>query len=74
MSLPGAFLWLVAIIERLGPREVHINRNPLFYIGIFIFFTAVQFLMMGLLAEVNMRAYHESQGKPPYIIAETRNL
>ena len=71
----GALLWIIALVERLfGHHHVHINRNPLFYIGILLFVAAMQLIMMGLIAEMNMRIYHESQNKPPYIIAETRNL
>lgn len=69
--------WLAAAGERLLPgpeHHVHINRNPLFYVGILLFVVGMQFIMMGLLAEVNMRTYHESQGKTPYTIAETRNI
>lgn len=32
---------------------------------------AVQFVSMGLLAEMLIRTYHESQGKPTYVIKET---
>jgi len=71
----GALMWLVAIIMRLdNDTPVRINRNPLFYIGILLFVAAMLLLMMGLLAEMNMRTYYESQGKPPYVIAETQNL
>ena len=69
----GALSWLLAIAEKLF-AETHINRNPLFYIGILGFLAGLQFVMLGLLAEMNMRTYHESQGKTPYTIAETRNL
>ena len=30
----------------------------------------VQFLTMGLIGEMLVRTYHESQGKPPYIIRD----
>ena len=79
----GALLWLIAIVERMVPHHdsetglayvVHINRNPLFYIGILLFVAAMLLLMMGLLAEMNMRTYYESQNKPSYVVAETRNL
>lgn len=33
----------------------------------------VQFILMGLIAEILNRTYHESQGKPVYLIKETRN-
>ncbi len=72
----GAFCWLYAVVSRLLHPDAnhHINRNPLFYIGILLFVAGMQFLMMGLLAEMNMRIYHEAGHKPTYIVSETRNL
>ena len=69
----GALMWAVAIVQKFG-RDLSVNRNPLFYIGILFFVAAMLLVMMGLLAEINMRIYYESQGKPPYVIAETQNL
>jgi glycosyltransferase involved in cell wall biosynthesis len=40
--------------------------TPLMFIGF-----ALQFISMGLLAEVQVRTYHESQQKPIYVIRET---
>ena len=31
-------------------------------------------ILMGLLAELMTRTYHESQGKPVYLIRATKNL
>ena len=73
MSILGMVMWLIVIIQKLH-HDRHINANPLFYIGILLLLMAVQFVMLGLIAEVNMRTYHESQNKAPYIISETRNL
>jgi len=70
----GALCWLIAFVSRLLDASERINRNPLFYIGILLFVMSTQFLLMGLLAEMNMRTYHESQGKTPYVVSETRNL
>jgi glycosyltransferase involved in cell wall biosynthesis len=70
----GAALWLIAGLQRLLVHDHHVNRNPLFYVGILLFVMGTQFIMLGLLAEMNMRTYHESQGKTTYTIAETRNL
>jgi hypothetical protein len=33
-------------------------------------FLGMQFISMGLLAEVQIRTYHESQDKPTYVIRE----
>jgi hypothetical protein len=30
----------------------------------------VQFILMGLLAELSIRTYHESQSKPTYVVRE----
>jgi glycosyltransferase involved in cell wall biosynthesis len=71
----GTLSWLAAIVMRLDPdTPMRINRNPLFYIGILLFVASMLLVMMGLLAEMNMRTYFESQGKPPYSVAETRNI
>jgi len=32
----------------------------------------VQFVLMGLVAELVIRTYFESQGKPPYIVRQKR--
>ncbi len=70
----GALFWLIVFGRKLFEQEHHINRDPLFYIGILLFVAALQLFMMGLLAEMNMRIYYESQGKPPYVVAETVNV
>ena len=71
----GVLLWVVVILQKLlNHVDMHINRNPLFYVGILLFVMAVQLVMLGLIAEVNIRTYHESQGKTTYTITETRNL
>ena len=80
----GILLWLIAFLQKLSPTindllggppvSRHINSNPLFYIGILLFVAGLQLLMMGLLAEMNMRIYYEAGEKSTYIVAETRNL
>ena len=53
--------------------------DPLFGSGIFavnrivlmmLLVTGVQFIMLGLLAEMQARTYHESQDKPVYVIRD----
>jgi hypothetical protein len=31
-------------------------------------------IMLGILAEIHIRIYHESQDKPPYSVRETVNI
>lgn len=70
----GALCWLISFARKIFETEHHINRDPLFYIGILLFVAASQFLLMGLIAEMNMRIYYETQNKPPYVVAQTVNL
>ncbi|MEK6410673.1 MAG: glycosyltransferase family 2 protein [Acidobacteriota bacterium] len=53
---------------------VHLNRMPLATLSMIMFAMGVQFIFMGLLAEMIVRTYHESQGKPIYLIRETINI
>jgi glycosyltransferase involved in cell wall biosynthesis len=57
--------------ERLFGFESIANR-PLLLLGVLLIFTGIQFVTMGLLAEIMSRTYHESQDKPTYVIRETR--
>ncbi len=47
-----------------------IADRPVFLLGILGVFTGIQFLTMGLMAELQSRTYHESQDKPVYVIRE----
>jgi glycosyltransferase involved in cell wall biosynthesis len=47
-----------------------IGDRPLLLFGILLMFTGLQLVTLGLLAEMQARTYHESQGKPTYYIRE----
>ncbi|HEV2864186.1 MAG TPA: glycosyltransferase family 2 protein [Pyrinomonadaceae bacterium] len=61
-----AFVW--ALLRKLGGESF--IRNPLFTITIVMFAVGVQFILMGLLAEMLVRTYHESQAKTIYVVRE----
>ena len=46
------------------------TRMPLLLLGILLLFTGMQFITMGLLGELIVRTYYESQDKPIYAIKE----
>lgn len=48
--------------------------TPLPMMAVFSFMTGVICILMGLLAEMITRTFHESQGKDTYLVRETRNL
>ena len=54
-----------------GFRSVRIGDRPLLMLSVLLIILGVQFLVMGLLAELMVRTYHESQNKPIYYIRET---
>jgi glycosyltransferase involved in cell wall biosynthesis len=45
-----------------------IGGRPLLFLGILLIVVGVQFIVMGLLGEMLVRVYHESQQKPIYMI------
>jgi glycosyltransferase involved in cell wall biosynthesis len=55
-------------------QGVEVHKNPYILIAIFLFSLGVNFLLMGLLAEILVRTYHESQAKPIYWVRETKNF
>ena len=59
--------WL-ACIRLFGGQAI--GDRPLLLFGILLLFTGVQLVTLGLLAELQARTYHESQGKPTYYIRE----
>ncbi len=48
--------------------------DPFFYMTIFLSLAALQIILIGLLAELNIRTYFESRGTPPYVVKERHNL
>jgi glycosyltransferase involved in cell wall biosynthesis len=53
---------------------VHLNRNPVATFAMIMFALSIQFIFMGLLAEMIVRTYHESQNKPTYLVRERINV
>jgi len=71
MSVPGVLIMAYLAFLKLGVGESIANR-PLLMFGILLVFTGVQLLTLGLMAELLVRTYHESQDKPTYVIREIR--
>ena len=76
----GVVLFALAVLagaETLWERVTYgtyVHNNPVILIAVFLAILGVNFIVMGLLAELIVRTYHESQGKPIYHIRETRNF
>ncbi|HEV2581133.1 MAG TPA: glycosyltransferase family 2 protein [Ktedonobacteraceae bacterium] len=66
----GSVLATSVLLRRAFPPHVRANRNPLLLLAVFFSGFGMQSIMMGLLAEMLMRTYHESQGKATYVIRD----
>jgi len=53
---------------------IYAHRNPFLLVAIFLGLTGVQSLFLGLLAEISIRTYHESQARPIYVVRERVNV
>ncbi|MFZ6026754.1 MAG: glycosyltransferase family 2 protein [Chloroflexota bacterium] len=70
----GSFALLYALVDKLLLSGLHLNRNPLLSLSVMLFSLGFQSILMGLLAEMMARTYHESQDKRTYIVKKTRNI
>ncbi len=53
---------------------VSVTGSPLFQVSVMLFILGFQSILMGLIAELLVRTYHESQRKPTYTIRTIINL
>ncbi|MEQ8463038.1 glycosyltransferase family 2 protein [Coleofasciculus sp. E1-EBD-02] len=65
----GLFLGLYLTVLKLGFGQ-NIGDRPLLILAVVLLLAGVQLFSFGLLAEVLMRTYHESQGRPIYRVRE----
>jgi hypothetical protein len=50
------------------------TRNPLLILTVMLIILSVLFIQIGILAEILIRIYHESQGKQPYSVLDIVNV
>jgi glycosyltransferase involved in cell wall biosynthesis len=68
--LSGAFGFLISLylsLEKLFSGK-DIGGRPLLLLGALLIIVGIQFIGMGLLGEMMVRVYHETQKKPIYVI------
>lgn len=70
LTLLGSFVTGATVLYQkyISDSPLNMNRNPLLTLTVMLTLLSVQFMLMGLLAEMLCRTYHESQNKPTYII------
>jgi len=65
----GGLAGVAMLVLRVG-YGVHFVDTPLPLLAVFLVLLGVQFILMGLIAEMLTRSYYETQDKPTYRIAE----
>jgi glycosyltransferase involved in cell wall biosynthesis len=68
-TMLGTALGLYLTVLKLGLGQ-SIGDRPLLILAVLLTLTGVQLFSFGLLAELLMRTYHESQGRPIYRVRE----
>jgi glycosyltransferase involved in cell wall biosynthesis len=65
-----SFIMLLALFVRKLVEGIPILTSPIFSLGVMFFILGFQSILMGLIAELLARTYHESQKKPTYTIRQ----
>jgi len=77
VGVPGLLLLIFMLLANVSSNlfgtsfAAGLLKRPFWVMTSFmLIFFGIQFVCMGILAEIQMRTYHESQGKPIYVIKE----
>ncbi len=70
LSALGSIIFGFVVIYQKISSGVDISGNPLLIVTAVSIIATIQFILMGLLAELLVRTYHESQNRPTYVIRE----
>ena len=68
--ISGGIGMLIALIMTFQRQfmGIGLSDRPLLFLAVLLIFIGIQFISMGLIAELQARTYHESQDKPVYFI------
>ena len=69
-----SFLILAYLLIRRLAFDEHLIRSPLLLMTVMLFILGFQSILMGLIAELLVRTYHESQSKPTYTVRRVLNV
>ena len=68
--ISGGIGFLIALIMTFQRQfmGVPLSDRPLLFLAVLLIFIGIQFISLGLIAELQSRTYHESQSKPVYFV------
>jgi glycosyltransferase involved in cell wall biosynthesis len=66
----GGIGFLIALVMTFQRQflGVPLSDRPLLFLAVLLIFIGIQFISLGLIAELQARTYHESQNKPVYYV------
>ena len=70
LSTLGAIIFGLIVLYQKLAHGADMSDNPLLILTAVLIISTIQFTLMGLLAELLVRTYHESQNRPTYVIKE----
>ncbi len=70
----GSVVMMIYLFIRRWMQSVSVLGSPLFQLAVMFLILGFQSFLMGLIAELQVRTYHESQRKPTYTLREVVNL
>ena len=70
LSAAGSVILGLTVIYQKVNFKTDMSGNPLLVLTAVLMIATIQFILMGLLAEILVRTYHESQDRPTYVIKE----
>jgi glycosyltransferase involved in cell wall biosynthesis len=73
LILPSVLVLLFLLIRRVA-LQIPVLTSPLFQMSGMLIILGFQSILMGLIAELLVRTYHESQAKPTYSVRRVINL
>jgi len=69
--LAGVLIDLYLLVLKLMGHDIW--GKPLLFLGILLVVAGIQFFTTGIIAELLMRTYYETQQKKPYRVRQVRN-
>jgi len=72
----GSVGFLIALVMTIQRQffGIPLADRPLLFLAILLIFIGIQFVSLGLIAELQARTYHESQQKPVYFVREVLGI
>ena len=70
LSAAGSIALGLTVLYQKFSLGTDMSGNPLLILTAVFIIATIQFILMGLLAELLVRTYHESQNRPTYVIKD----